>query len=609
MRKAAYMQVTRECNNECVFCSNPQFDKDYTFDEAKKRIDEFREDGITEIILTGGEPTLVKFLPDLIDYIVQIGLTARMITNGIELTEQLCEKLVKSGLIDVNISIHDTEERVADRLSQKNHLQKSLTGLRNAILAKMNVTINSTINSLNCMNLTRNVKYMIENFPEIRHFVFNNLDPGMADGRMVSRAGLNPWVVAKFIDYEIELKKMVDLLKSNNKTFRIERVPLCYMRGFEEFSTETRKIVKDERYICSFIDENDTNVRKVNATDLRTKTETCRQCLLNNICGGVQPEYLNLHGGDELYPVFDNPRRIVNAIRSKERLEVNLGKVCNNECLFCMSKRTGEVQKFTPFEQVKNDILRYEGFEKIIFLGGEPTIYPEFKELVKLCKGRFKSIGLITNGRRLSDAKFLKELVDAGLDNVSVSVHNHKKEVEDYLTQKEGFDEKVKGLRNLLKLGVKVFVNIVLTKKNLDLADTIEFFSDMGVKDFRVNSMRTESGNAQVNRESLLPAFKECEEPIRQALKIDANISLGDFPPCVFDIPGILNHMGEYIYDVDGTNLTYADERKNSFNWMQMKRNVLKFRPKKCQTCSFTMCEGVWKSYYKKYGDKELCPL
>ncbi len=316
-RKAAYLQITRECNNECAFCSNPQFEKNYTFEEAKKSVDNFKKEGITEIMLTGGEPTIVDFLPQLIKYVKEQGISPKIITNGVKLSEKnLVKKLYGAGLTDVNVSIHSRNEKIADRLSDKpGHFRKALTGIRNALDAGMHITLNSTINSLNCRHLTENVRFFITNFPEIKHYVFNNLDPGKADGSLKSRAGQNPWIVAKLTDMELELHKMVDVLKNNDKTFRIERVPLCYMDGFEEFSTETRKIVKEETYICSFIEKGKKNeVREVAPSQLRTKVGCCRHCKLSSICAGIQQEYLDIHGEGEIFPVFKNPDKIRNKI-------------------------------------------------------------------------------------------------------------------------------------------------------------------------------------------------------------------------------------------------------------------------------------------------------
>lgn len=317
-RKSAYLQLTRKCNNECVFCSNPQFEKDYSLDEAKKRVLEFRNEGITEIFLTGGEPTIVPFLPKVIEFMIKQRIIPRVITNGVKLSnKQLAQKLYNAGLRGINISIHSHLEKVSDELTQKEgHYKKTIQGIKNSIECGMSVSINSTINSKNCSHLLTFMQFMVKKFPEVNHYVFNNLDPGCADGRLISRAGQNPWIVAKLTDFELELKKMTDFLQANSKTFRIERVPLCYMQGFEQFSTETRKIVKGEIYICSFIEKGTKNIIKtVKPFQFSTKVDCCKICKLNPICNGIQKEYLRLYGDQELFPIFKEPSTIISKIK------------------------------------------------------------------------------------------------------------------------------------------------------------------------------------------------------------------------------------------------------------------------------------------------------
>ena len=319
MRKAANLQLTRECNNECVFCSNPQFEKEFSLEEATKKIIELKKEGVNEIFLTGGEPTLVNFLSELIDYIIKQGINPKLITNGVKLSDkEFVKKLYNAGLREINISIHSHDEEIADKLSQKKgHFKKTLSGIRNAIDFGMDVQINSTINSLNCKYLEDYVRFFIENFSGINHFIFNNLDPGNADGILKSRAGENSWIVPKFVDFELEIQKMVKILKKHNKTFRIENIPLCYMPGFEEFSTETRKIIKGELYICSFIQKGAMNkIKTTNPLKSNIKLDVCDVCNLNSICAGIQKEYIDIHGSKEIFPVFINPKKIVDKIKA-----------------------------------------------------------------------------------------------------------------------------------------------------------------------------------------------------------------------------------------------------------------------------------------------------
>ena len=312
-RTAAYLQVTRKCNNKCIFCSNPQFEQESSLDDLKKEVLKFNSEGITEILLSGGEPTISENLSSLIRFIKENRLNVRMISNGVELSNKsLVKELKGAGLKDINISIHHYKEDIADSMAQKKgHWRKTIKGIENALAAGMTININTTINSQNAKCLYEFISFLIRRFPGVKHYVFNNLDPGNADGVNKSRAGEHPEIIARLVNFELGLAKAARLLKQNNKTFRIERVPLCYMRGFEEFSTETRKIVKNETYTCAFLrPDKGYDVRTVPPNIRRVKSECCSQCRLNSICAGLQKEYAQIHGIDELSPSFDKAENI-----------------------------------------------------------------------------------------------------------------------------------------------------------------------------------------------------------------------------------------------------------------------------------------------------------
>lgn len=319
-RKAAYIQITRKCNSNCVFCSNPSFDKELTKEQLEKRILFYRKGGVNEIFLTGGEPTVSRLLPHAIETTIKNEIEPKIITNGVKLSDlKYIKHLKEKGLEDIYLSLHSHIEKDSDRLTRRRgHFKKTIKGLENALKLDLRVNINSTINSVNASYLSDFTGFIVDKYSEIIHFVLNNLDPGNADTRNISRAWHNKWVIARLTDFELELSRTARLLMDNSKTLRIERVPLCYMAGFEEASTDTRRIVKDEPYICFFIEKGkkDLLVNIGSQLERRVKAECCRSCRLNPICGGLNLEYSKIFGTDELFPVFTDPKDIIEKINA-----------------------------------------------------------------------------------------------------------------------------------------------------------------------------------------------------------------------------------------------------------------------------------------------------
>ena len=302
-RNFGYMQLTRKCNRKCV-CSNLYIDDTLSFKDALRQIDDYVQEGVNEIIFTGGEPTLNKNIFRLIKYCNKKGLACRVITNGEELADKAYTKrLSEAGLSYINISIYSHKKNVQDKLTlTKGSHEKTLSAIENSLKYITVPNINITINELNVEHLDDTVKVILEKFPDIMHFVFNNLDP-------TGRALKNKWTIPRLLDMEPGLQRVMKYLITRGKTFRVERVPLCYMRGFEYLSTETRKIVKNEIYRCLFLNKEGRELRKVRDF-YYDKAPCCKICFLNEICAGLNPRYTKLFGFGELFPVFSDPEQI-----------------------------------------------------------------------------------------------------------------------------------------------------------------------------------------------------------------------------------------------------------------------------------------------------------
>lgn len=306
MAKLGYIQVTRKCNQQCVFCSNPENENILTYEDGVAKLDELKKDGYSGVILTGGEPTLCDHLDRTISYAREIGIHPRIISNGRKLADkEYFNTLLQAGLDHIHLSIHSYKPEVQDLLSGSEHsLQLISQALELAGQNKVTVNINTVINKYNSDHLEQTVEWLTTKFPFVSHFVFNNLDPHM------NRVSENPDVVPRFQDFEISLNKAANYLSLNGYTFRIERVPLCYMAEFAENSTETRKIVKAEGREVYFLDDRG---KVAQNNFFYEKPDLCKICTLTPICAGV-------YGGekyfpyDELYPVFLAPEKIAKKI-------------------------------------------------------------------------------------------------------------------------------------------------------------------------------------------------------------------------------------------------------------------------------------------------------
>ena len=309
MANIGYLQVVRGCNQYCRFCSNPASGYMLDLDTALRAVDDFAERGYFGIILTGGEPSLSELIPEITRHAVGRGLHVRMITNGSRLAKPgLAESYFEAGLRHFHVSIHSCDEQLEDFLTGvKGSHALAMDALENLGRVGATVNINTVINRFNADHLDKNVRYFVGRFPFLRHFVWNNLDPSMG------RAETNRDTAHRLADFELSLARAMRFLHASGRTFRVERVPLCYMTEFAHCSTETRKIVKGEERIVHFLDEKGT-IRQTNF--VHPKAEVCRSCSLDSICGGLF-ELGDHYDLGELHPVFVDKEAILAKVRAE----------------------------------------------------------------------------------------------------------------------------------------------------------------------------------------------------------------------------------------------------------------------------------------------------
>jgi len=294
-----YIQVTRICNQHCLFCSNPDNDRTLSLGDARSQLEGLVEKGYFGVILTGGEPTLHPDLPAIVSLARDSGLHVRMITNGQKTAEEgVLEKLVAAGLQHVHVSVHSARPDVQAYLTSNEDSWRNIE-------RTFELLVGLGLCAQNACHLDETVRAIVARFPFVRHFVWNNIDPNM------NRVAENPHTVAKLADLELSLHRAVKFLESTGRTYRIERLPLCYMADFAHASTETRKIVKHEERTVNFLDEKG-HVRQTEF--FHGKSEACTHCRLNPICAGLY-DLGGAYDPEELHAVFLDTEEIVSRIR------------------------------------------------------------------------------------------------------------------------------------------------------------------------------------------------------------------------------------------------------------------------------------------------------
>ena len=112
-----FLEVTSRCNARCEHCgSSCGYEKPKNEISKEKLMETLKEVAehydASKILLnvTGGEPFLRKDLFEIMDYAVSLGFHWGITSNGILIDEKLVEKLVKSKMSTISISIDGLKE-------------------------------------------------------------------------------------------------------------------------------------------------------------------------------------------------------------------------------------------------------------------------------------------------------------------------------------------------------------------------------------------------------------------------------------------------------------------------------------------------------------------
>ncbi|MFM8321309.1 MAG: PqqD family peptide modification chaperone, partial [Chloroflexota bacterium] len=174
------------------------------------------------------------------------------------------------------------------------------------------------------------------------------------------------------------------------------------------------------------------------------------------------------------------------------RMDLALTYRCNNDCAHCYNARERSFPELdTAAWKRILDRLWAVGIPHVVFTGGEPTLRADLPELVAHAEQLGMLAGLNTNGRRLSDARYVAQLVEAGLDHVQITLESHDAHIHDHMVRLHGaWGQTVAGIRNALAAPLYVMTNTTMLKDNAPvLGETLDFLAQLGLPTVGLNAL------------------------------------------------------------------------------------------------------------------------
>ena len=169
---------------------------------------------------------------------------------------------------------------------------------------------------------------------------------------------------------------------------------------------------------------------------------------------------------------------------------VRLVTACNSRCVFCLDTDTPR-NVYLPEDEIQRELIRGRNelhADKVILSGGEASIHPKFVDVIRFARDLgYSRIQTVTNGVMLSKREFYRAAVDAGLGEITYSLHGHTPELHDRLTATPGaFRKLMKGMMRALREGrIIVNVDVCINKQNVPYIDQIvDLCLQVGVREF-----------------------------------------------------------------------------------------------------------------------------
>jgi MoaA/NifB/PqqE/SkfB family radical SAM enzyme len=291
-----------------------------------------------------------------------------------------------------------------------------------------------------------------------------------------------------------------------------------------------------------------------------------------------------------------------------KRVDIKTGFICNNNCQFCV-QADNKCRGNRTIDEIKADLvdsrIRCDG---VVLTGGEVTIRKDFFEIVAFARELgYKTIQVQTNGRMFSSLEFCKKTIHAGATEFSPALHGYCAEQHDFLTQAKGsFDQTVKGIQNLKSLGAYVLTNSVVVKSNYSaIPELANLLVNLDVDQFQFAFVHP-MGNAMKNFERIVPDMSLAAPYIHKGLQIgiDAGkkVMAEAMPYCL--MAGYEQYIAEKVIpqtEIRGEKHQNTDD----FGWQRKVEGKMKFS--QCKRCRYDpVCEGPWKEYPERRGNKEF---
>ncbi len=284
------------CNQDCHFCWQGRDWPSAPDDLVFQWLDELAGHGVTRLTVCGGEPTIWKPLPELIERATRVhGMRTHLNTNAIRMRQPGYARMLREkGLRTMLVSLHSHDAATSDRMTRAPGTHtRTVEGIRAALDAGLLVILNCAVERDNVTTLADHARFVVREF---------------VDGRTERVAMVNYSQPGRYHDAHGYLARIVPIDEVRPHVTAAARIlhaagVLLEITGSCGFPA---CVVSDVPELAPW--------RAPESFDTQHKSArshpvaACRECAAREQCIGVRHEYVALHGGRGLLPYAALPR-------------------------------------------------------------------------------------------------------------------------------------------------------------------------------------------------------------------------------------------------------------------------------------------------------------
>ena len=287
--------IIYQCNQPCTFCQLAEMNTHIPPERIYAALDASWARGARRVILTGGEPTLCRHLPDYVAYARQQGYTTIELQSNATLLDDAARatRLRQAGLTDAQVSLHGPDSAISDRLTgAPGTHRRTLAGITNLLDSGVRVLLNHLIFRDNCHLLLDFVELVERRWGQHRERLIIQFHSPLSEFARVENARKH---IARYTEYAPLLRRAIDRGRELGYWVKDLQDPtgipaLCVLgadSGYLGAILSQRAKPRFHRWESGWL----------------TRVAACARCEIAEACMGIPKGYIAIHGDEEFQPV------------------------------------------------------------------------------------------------------------------------------------------------------------------------------------------------------------------------------------------------------------------------------------------------------------------